>query len=95
MDLVGIGICGGLFIVPLYAFIQHETPRAKRARIIAALNVINALFMVTSALAGIVVLGLLGVSIPGFFLLLSLLNGVVLLVVWRLRRKTAAQSVDN
>jgi MFS family permease len=95
MDLVGIGICGGLFIVPLYAFIQHETPRAKRARIIAALNVINALFMVTSALAGIVVLGLLGVSIPGFFLLLSLLNGVVLLVVWQLRRKTAAQSVDN
>lgn len=95
MDLVGIGICGGLFIVPLYAFIQHETPRAKRARIIAALNVINALFMVVSALAGILVLGLLGISIPGFFLLLSLLNGLVLLVVWRLRRKTASHSVDN
>ncbi|HCA10352.1 MAG TPA: MFS transporter, partial [Marinobacter adhaerens] len=95
MDLVGIGICGGLFIVPLYAFIQHETPRTKRARIIAALNVINALFMVVSALAGIVVLGVLEVSIPGFFLLLSLLNGLVLLVVWRLRRKTAGSSVDN
>lgn len=95
VDLVGIGICGGLFIVPLYAFIQHETPRAKRARIIAALNVINALFMVVSALAGILVLGVLGFSIPGFFLLLSLLNGLVLLVVWRLRRKTASHSVDN
>lgn len=95
MDLVGIGICGGLFIVPLYAFIQHETPRTKRARIIAALNVINALFMVVSALAGIVVLGVLEVSIPGFFLLLSLLNGLVLLVVWRLRLKTVRSSVDN
>ncbi len=95
VDLVGVGICGGLFIVPLYAFIQHETPRAKRARIIAALNVINALFMVVSALAGIVVLGLLDFSIPGFFLLLSLLNAAVLLLVWQLRRKSDPKSVDN
>lgn len=87
LDLVGIGMCGGLFIVPLYAFIQHETPAQKRARIIAALNVINALFMVVSALAGIVVLGVLEVSIPGFFLLLSSINGFVLIGVWRLRRR--------
>ncbi|MFP3976770.1 MFS transporter [Marinobacter sp. KMM 10035] len=86
-DLVGIGVCGGLFIVPLYAFIQHETPENKRARIIAALNVINALFMVVSALTGIVVLGLLEVGIPGFFLLISLVNGLVLIAVWRLRRR--------
>src|SRR5690554_7377653 len=65
LDLVGIGVCGGLFIVPLYAFIQHETPDHKRARIIAALNVINSLFMVCSALAGIVVLGVLELGIPG------------------------------
>lgn len=95
LDLVGIGICGGLFIVPLYAFIQHETPRAKRARIIAALNVFNALFMVASALAGIAMLGLLGISIPAFFLWLSLLNGLVFLVAWQLRRKTTASSVDK
>ncbi|MDO6441753.1 MFS transporter [Marinobacter sp. 2_MG-2023] len=95
LDLVGIGVCGGLFIVPLYAFIQHETPEHKRARIIAALNVINALFMVVSALAGILVLGVLGVGIPGFFLLLSLANGFVLIAVWRLRARTGAGSVDN
>lgn len=94
-DLVGIGVCGGLFIVPLYAFIQHETPDHKRARIIAALNVINALFMVVSALVGILVLGVLEVTIPGFFLLLSLLNAAVWLVVWRLRRSEPAESVDN
>ncbi|WP_286221258.1 MFS transporter [Marinobacter apostichopi] len=94
-DLVGIGVCGGLFIVPLYAFIQHETPDHKRARIIAALNVINALFMVVSALVGILVLGVLEVTIPGFFLLLSLLNAAVWLVVWRLRRLEPVKSVDN
>lgn len=95
LDLVGIGICGGLFIVPLYAFIQHETPRIKRARIIAALNVINALFMVVSALAGILVLGVFDVSIPGFFLMLSLANGLALIAVWRLRQSTRSESVDN
>lgn len=95
LDLVGIGICGGLFIVPLYAFIQHETPATKRARIIAALNVINALFMVVSALAAIVILGVFEVSIPGFFLLLSVANTAVWLVVWRLRRVELAKSVDK
>ena len=95
LDLVGIGVCGGLFIVPLYAFIQYETPQNKRARIIAALNVINALFMVVSALAGILVLGVLDVGIPGFFLLLSLANGLVLIAVWRLGRRTQQESVDK
>jgi MFS family permease len=94
LDLVGIGICGGLFIVPLYAFIQHETPDHKRARIIAALNVINSLFMVCSALAGIVVLGVLELGIPGFFLMLSLLNALVWMSVLGLRRR-AEKAVDN
>lgn len=77
IDLLGLGISGGLFIVPLYAFIQHETPKEKRARIIAALNVMNALFMVVSALMGIIMLGVLGLSIPEFFLVLSIMNLVV------------------
>lgn len=87
LDLVGIGICGGLFIVPLYAFIQHRTPDHKRARIIAALNVINSLFMVISALTAILLLGVLGVGIPGFFLILSVVNALVWVGVLLLRRK--------
>ncbi len=77
LDLLGIGISGGLFIVPLYAYIQQETAPDRRARIIAALNVINALFMVVSALAGILLLGVLGLSIGEFFLVLALMNLVV------------------
>ncbi len=77
LDLLGIGIFGGLFIVPLYAFVQHETATEKRARIIAALNVFNALFMVVSALMGILMLGIIGLSIPEFFLVLSVMNLVV------------------
>ncbi|WP_375177714.1 MFS transporter [Marinobacter mobilis] len=77
LDLLGIGLFGGLFIVPLYAFVQQETPEPKRARVIAALNVFNALFMVVSALLGVVMLGLIGLSIPEFFLVLSIMNLIV------------------
>jgi 1-acyl-sn-glycerol-3-phosphate acyltransferase len=77
IDLLAIGIFGGLFIVPLYAFVQQETAPDKRARVIAALNVFNALFMVVSALMGMLMLGLFGLSIPEFFLVLAIMNLVV------------------
>ena len=77
IDLLGIGFFGGLFIVPLYAFIQHETPEDRRAKVIAALNVFNALFMVVSALMAVIMLGVIGLSIPEFFLVLSIMNLIV------------------
>jgi len=77
IDLLGIGFFGGLFIVPLYAFVQRETPEDRRARVIAALNVFNALFMVVSAIMGILMLGVIGLTIPEFFLVLSIMNLVV------------------
>ena len=77
IDLLGIGFFGGLFIVPLYAFVQKETPEDRRAKAIAALNVINALFMVVSALMAMIMLGFIGISIPEFFLVLSVMNLIV------------------
>lgn len=77
IDLLGIGFFGGLFIVPLYAFVQQETPEDRRAKVIAALNVFNALFMVVSAIMGVVMLGVIGLSIPEFFLVLSIMNLIV------------------
>ena len=77
VDLLGIGFFGGLFIVPLYAFVQQETPEDRRAKVIAALNVFNALFMVVSALMGMIMLGIIGISIPEFFLVLSIMNLIV------------------
>ncbi len=77
IDLLGIGVFGGLFIVPLYAFIQQETPEDRRAQVIAALNVFNALFMVVSAIMGVIMLGIIGLSIPEFFLVLAIMNLVV------------------
>jgi len=44
-DLVGVAMAGGLFTVPLYAILQHESEPSHRSRVIAANNIINALFM--------------------------------------------------
>ena len=49
VDLVGVAMAGGLFTVPLYAILQHESEPAHRARVIAANNIINALAMAIAA----------------------------------------------
>ncbi|MGB2246061.1 MAG: MFS transporter [Alcanivorax sediminis] len=77
LDLLGIGVFGGFYIVPLFAFIQHRSNPHHLARIIAANNILNALLMVLSAAAGIVFVGLLEFSVPEFFLALAIANVVV------------------
>jgi hypothetical protein len=49
-DLFGLSIMSGFFIVPLYTFIQVRSDRSTRSRVIAANNILNALFMVGAAI---------------------------------------------
>jgi len=79
-DLVLIGGFGAIFIVPLYAALQARVTEEFRARIMAALNVTNAAFMVTSALFTMVLLAN-GASIAGIFGLVALLNLVALIIL--------------
>ena len=83
IDVFLIGFSGGLFIVPLYALVQIRTPEDRRARIIAANNVLNAVFMVVSALLAIVLLEFAGLSIPELLLTLFVMNVVVSLFVFQ------------
>ncbi|BAJ04158.1 MFS transporter [Shewanella violacea] len=76
-DLFMVGVSGGLFIVPLYAFIQARTKEGECAQAIAANNIMNALFMVMSAVFSILFLGPLGGSILQLFLILALSNILV------------------
>ncbi len=82
VDLALIGVFGGLFIVPLYAYIQKNAKPEQRAQIIAANNIMNAIFMVGSAVASIVLLGVLELSIPEFFLVLAIMNLVIAAYVY-------------
>ncbi|RTZ16494.1 MFS transporter [Vibrio aquaticus] len=75
--LLLLGASGGVFIVPLYALMQQRAKPTERAQVIAALNIYNSLFMVGSAVLGIVCLSLLNLSIPQLFLLLAVMNFAV------------------
>ena len=82
-DLVMIGMFGGFYIVPLYALIQSRAERSHQSRIIAGNNILNALFMVGSALMAIVLLKA-GITIPQLFLVTALLNAIVAIYIYSL-----------
>ena len=77
LDTLGIGFSAGLYIVPLYSLIQGRTPVALRARVLGTTNLLNALFMVLSALGAGTLLGL-GCTLPQLFLATGVLNALVL-----------------
>jgi 1-acyl-sn-glycerol-3-phosphate acyltransferase len=82
-DLFLLAMFGGFYSVPLYALIQSRSEPSHRARIIAANNILNSLFMIVSALMA-VGLTAAGVSIPGIFLVTALLNIVVATYIYSL-----------
>ena len=80
-DLFALSFSAGLFSVPMYALIQARSPETHRARIIAANNIINALFMIVSAGMVAVLLGVFGFTVPQIFMVLAILNIVVVAYV--------------
>jgi acyl-[acyl-carrier-protein]-phospholipid O-acyltransferase/long-chain-fatty-acid--[acyl-carrier-protein] ligase len=86
LDLVGMAIAGGLFTVPLYALLQHESEPAHRSRIIAANNIINALAMTVGAIGSAYLLSI-GISMGllfGFCGVMTIPVGFISL--WYVRR---------
>jgi MFS family permease len=84
--LLGVALFGGIFVVPLFAYVQSESPPDHRARIIAAANVLNALFMVASAVITLILLKL-GVSVIGVFATTGVLT--LLMGLWMLKASPA------
>jgi 1-acyl-sn-glycerol-3-phosphate acyltransferase len=84
IDLMLIGVFGGFYIVPLYALVQSRSAPDHRSRVIAGLNILNALFMVIAALMAMWVLGPAGLSIPELFLISAVLNAVVAIYIFTL-----------
>ena len=83
IDIFMLGVSGGIYIVPLFALVQQRSEPSKRSRIIAANNILNALFMVVASAYGWFVLSS-GVSIPALFLIMSLMNAAVALFIFHL-----------
>jgi 1-acyl-sn-glycerol-3-phosphate acyltransferase len=82
-DLLLIGVFGGFFIVPLYALVQQRSNPEHCARVIAANNILNALFMVVGSLAAAGMLAA-GLSIPTLFAVAAVCNAAVALFIYGL-----------
>jgi len=82
IDLAGLAIAGGLYIVPSFAAVQSWAGADKRARVVAACNVLNAAFIVVGTLV-VATLEHFGATLPQVFLLLGVANIVALIVVAR------------
>jgi MFS family permease len=75
--VLGLGAAGGLYIVPLFALVQRRAQLEHRAQVIAGVNILNALFMVASALISGALLGS-GWSIPALFGLVAAIHALFL-----------------
>ncbi len=82
-DLGLLSLFAGLYSVPMYALIQLRSQPTHRARIIAANNILNALFMIASAvIAGALLKS--GFTIPQIFLFTGIANAVVAFYIFML-----------
>ena len=77
LDLAGIGLFSGFYVVPLFALIQSRTPKQELSRVIAGMNIQNAVFIVLAAVGGVALQQLLGWSIPQVLLALGIASIVV------------------
>jgi acyl-[acyl-carrier-protein]-phospholipid O-acyltransferase/long-chain-fatty-acid--[acyl-carrier-protein] ligase len=82
VDLAGLAISGGLFIVPAFAAVQAWSEADYRARTVAAVNVLNAAFM-TGATVLVALLQKLGTTLPMLFVLIGIATLCVAVAIWR------------
>ncbi|MCB1949655.1 acyl-[ACP]--phospholipid O-acyltransferase [Nitrosomonas sp.] len=92
VDLLGIAVCGGIYIVPLYAIIQDRAEKTHMSRTFAANNIMNALFMVLSA-AGISVLLANDFSVVEVFLVIAVINALVAVYIAALLPAALVKSI--
>ncbi len=91
LDLIGLSVSGGIFVVPLYAMLQRGACPSERARVIAANNIVNSLFMVVATLVAGAIAGLgdrfgIHTEIRDVFLILAVANIGGILVTAKLVR---------
>jgi hypothetical protein len=82
-DLFGVAVSGGMFVVPLYAFLTTTVPKSETARTVAANNIVNSGGMV---LAALLLTGLvqLGVSVAETLLMVAVASLGAAWLAWRL-----------
>jgi len=93
VDLFGVAFAGGLYAVPLNAIMQERSSPPKRSRVIAANNILNALFMIAATIFSVLVLEILHLSQRTMFLSLAIANGIAAILICRLLPQELAASI--
>ncbi len=85
LDLLGVAIAGGMFVVPLYAFLTTTVSKAETARTIAANNIVNSGLMVlaTLILTGAVIAG---ISVADSLLIVAAASVIAAYLGWKLHQ---------
>jgi 1-acyl-sn-glycerol-3-phosphate acyltransferase len=83
-DLAMLAVFCGFFIVPLFALIQTRTEKTHQSRVIAANNILNALFMVAATGIAVLLLNVAGLTIPQLLLVVAIFNAVVAIYIYTL-----------
>ncbi len=83
LDLLGVAIAGGMFVVPLYAFLTTTVAKAETARTIAANNIVNSGFMVAATLI-LTAAVQLGVTVGDSLLIVAIASVVAAWLAWKL-----------
>jgi len=83
LDLLGVAIAGGMFVVPLYAFLTTTVPKAETARTIAANNIVNSGLMVAATLV-LTAAVLMGVTVADSLLIVAVASVVAAWLGWKL-----------
>jgi MFS family permease len=84
-DLLGVAIAGGMFVVPLYAFMTITVPKSETARTIAANNIVNSGFMVAATLI-LTIAVQLGVTVADTLLMVALGSVIAAWLGWKLHK---------
>ena len=85
LDLLGIAIAGGMFVVPLYAFLTTTVAKSQTARTVAANNIVNSGFMVAATLLLSVLIGI-GLTIDDTLLMVAAMCLVSSVLAWKLHK---------
>jgi hypothetical protein len=83
LDLLGVAIAGGMFVVPLYAFLTTTVPKAETARTIAANNIVNSGFMVLATLI-LTAAVQAGVTVADSLLIVAIASVIAAWLGWKL-----------
>jgi len=85
LDLLGIAIAGGMFVVPLYAFLTTTVAKSQTARTVAANNIVNSGFMVAATLVLSLLIGL-GLTIDDTLLMVAAMCLLSAWLAWKLHK---------